>query len=484
MGLSSSPRPKNWLAGLVLALWSGYAVAEDSTPNVVLGRPTDSSVTLNCLSEKPLQIRAEYGTETASLNQKSPLLSLQPAVPSELSLTGLQPNTRYHYRLSQTDGSKVAEGTFHTQRAPGSAFTFALQGDSHPERAGRMFDAALYRRTMDLAASTQPDFYITLGDDFSIDPLLSRGSLSQESVNEVYARQRPFLGIIGKSAPLFLVNGNHEQAAMANLDGTATNCAILAGRARTNFFSLPAPDSFYSGNAKEVEHLGLPRDYYAWTWGDALFVVLDFYWHSPSYVDNEPGTRGGEKEKGKKGGKNKGGRDGWAVTLGDEQYRWLSKTLSESKARWKFVFCHHVLGTGRGGVERAPFFEWGGQDRNGANRFTEKRPGWELPIHPLMVKYGVTIFFQGHDHIFAHQELDGVIYQSCPNPADPTYTAFNREAYQSGTMLPCSGVMQVKVSPDKVEVDYLRSWLPADEKEGRRQGEVAHHYSIPAKLSP
>jgi hypothetical protein len=347
-----------------------------------------------------------------------------------------------------------------------------------------MFDAALYRRTMDLAASTQPDFYITMGDDFSIDPLLSRGSLSQESVNEVYARQRPFLGIIGKSAPLFLVNGNHEQAAMANLDGTATNCAILAGRARTNFFSLPAPDSFYSGNAKEVEHLGLPRDYYAWTWGDALFVVLDFYWHSPSYVDNEPGTRGGDKERGKKGGKNKGGRDGWAVTLGDEQYHWLSKTLSESKARWKFVFCHHVLGGGRGGMERAPFFEWGGQDRHGANRFTEKRPGWELPIHPLMVKHGVTIFFQGHDHIFAHQELDGVIYQSCPNPADPTYTAFNREAYQSGTMLPCSGVMQVKVSPDKVEVDYLRSWLPADEKEGRRQGEVAHHYSIPAKPSP
>ncbi|MEY5062675.1 MAG: hypothetical protein RLZZ112_639 [Verrucomicrobiota bacterium] len=484
MGLSSSLGRKNALIGLVLALGSLCVAAADPSLNVVLGRPTDSSVTLNCLSEKPLQIRAEYGTETASLNQKSPMLSLQPAVPSELSLTGLKPNTRYHYRLSQTDGSKVAEGTFHTQRAPGSAFTFALQGDSHPERAGRMFDAALYRRTMDLAASTQPDFYITMGDDFSIDPLLSRGSLSQESVNEVYARQRPFLGIIGKSAPLFLVNGNHEQAAMANLDGTATNCAILAGRARTNFFSLPAPDSFYSGNAKEVEHLGLPRDYYAWTWGDALFVVLDFYWHSPSYVDNEPGTRGGEKEKGKKGGKNKGGRDGWAVTLGDEQYHWLSKTLSESKARWKFVFCHHVLGGGRGGMERAPFFEWGGQDRHGANRFTEKRPGWELPIHPLMVKHGVTIFFQGHDHIFAHQELDGVIYQSCPNPADPTYTAFNREAYQSGTMLPCSGVMQVKVSPDKVEVDYLRSWLPADEKEGRRQGEVAHHYSIPAKPSP
>ena len=476
--------PLATLLGCFLPLAS-LVHADPSPVNVVLGRPTDTSITLNCLSGTPLKIRAEYGTDSNSVNQNGPLASLEANLPAEFSLTGLKPNTRYHYRLRATDSSApVAEGSFHTQRSPGSTFTFALQGDSHPERAGKMFDPALYRRTMETVAAEAPDFYITMGDDFSIEHLISRGSLTQESVNGVYALQRPYLGIIGRSSPLFLVNGNHEQAAMANLDGTATNCAILAGRARTNFYSLPAPDSFYSGNGKEIEHLGLPRDYYAWTWGDALFVVLDFYWHSPGYVDNEPGSRGGENEKGKKGGKGKGGRDGWAVTLGEEQYRWLSRTLAESKARWKFVFCHHVLGGGRGGVERAPYFEWGGKDRKGADLFSEKRPGWELPIHPLMVKHGVTIFFQGHDHIFAQQELDGIVYQSCPNPADPTYTAFNREAYQSGTVLPDSGFLKVTVSPEKVEVDYHRSWLPADEKDGRKQGEVAHHYSVAARPAP
>ena len=473
-------RPWGALLGCLLPLASVHA--GPASVNVVLGRPTDTSIALNCLSGIPLKIRTEYGTESNSLNQVGPWVSLEANVPEEVSLTGLEPNTRYHYRLRTTDSSTpVAEGFFHTQRSPGSTFTFALQGDSHPERAGRMFDASLYRRTMETVAAADPDFYITLGDDFSIEHLISRGSLTQESVNRVYALQRPYLGIIGRSSPLFLVNGNHEQASMASLDGTANNCSILAGRARTNFFALPTPDSFYSGNGKEIEHLGLPRDYYAWTWGDALFVVLDFYWHSPAYVDNEPGARGGEKEKGKKGGKGKGGRDGWAVTLGEEQYRWFSQTLAESKARWKFVFCHHVLGGGRGGVERAPYFEWGGKDRNGNDLFSAKRPGWELPIHPLMVKHGVTIFFQGHDHIFAHQELDGIVYQSCPNPADPTYTAFNREAYHSGTVLPDSGFLKVTVSPEKVEVDYHRSWLPADEKDGRKQGEVAHHYSIAAR---
>ena len=34
-----------------------------------------------------------------------------------------------------------------------------------------------------------------------------------------------------------------------------------------------------------------------------------------------------------------------------------------------------------------------------------------MPVHQLMVKNGVTIFFQGHDHLFARQERDGMVYQ-------------------------------------------------------------------------
>ena len=106
------------------------------------------------------------------------------------------------------------------------------------------------------------------------------------------------------------------------------------------------------------------------------------------------------------------------------------------------------------------------------------RPGWELPVHPLMVEHGVTIFFQAHDHIFARQELDGVIYQSVPNPADDTYTARNRNAYLSGDVLDNSGYLHVTVSPDRLEVDYIRSWLPQDEVDGRRHGETAFSYTI------
>jgi hypothetical protein len=174
----------------------------------------------------------------------------------------------------------------------------------------------------------------------------------------------------------------------------------------------------------------------------------------------------------------------WQVTLGDTQYGWLSKTLATSTARYKFVFAHHVLGTGRGGIENADFFEWGGQDRNGSTVFAEKRPGWALPIHQLFVKTGVTIFFQGHDHLFSHQSKDGVVYQETPNPADDTYTAFNKDAYRVGDTLPNSGHLRVVVSPETATVEYVRSYLPRDQDRVRQDGTIAYRYSLPARANP
>ena len=384
-----------------------------------------------------------------------------------------------------------------TARSPGSTFSFGVQGDSHPERAGRMFDAALYRRTMDLVATKRPDFYFMLGDDFSISQLIARQMISQAAVDEVYARQRPFLGRMSGSTPLFLVNGNHEQAARFRVDGTPNNPAVFAGRARTRFYPLPAPDTFYSGNPQPEEHIGLLRDYYAWTWGDALFVVIDPYWHASTRVNADPSGDGRRGRRGRVGGGANAGRrrpgsgrnaagasgrnrDLWPVTLGDAQYAWLKRILETSRARYKFVFAHHVLGTGRGAIEGADFYEWGGRDPRGMATFREKRPNWELPVHQLMVKTGVTIFFQGHDHLFARQEQekDGIIYQEVPNPADATYTAFNREAYRSGDILPNAGHLLVTVAPDGVRVDYVRSYLPKDEVEARTHGEVAFSYTV------
>jgi hypothetical protein len=339
-----------------------------------------------------------------------------------------------------------------------------------------MYDAALYDRALANVAADGLDFHVLLGDDFSIDPLLRRGGGSAEAVDAIYAAQRSHLDAVGRVTPLFLVNGNHEQAARYLLDGTPDNPTIWAGRARLRHFPLPAPDGFYSGDWEEVPHLGLPRDDYAWTWGDALFVVLDPYWHSPVAVDHEAGPRGEAVRGGPKGGggqKGGGGekRDGWAATLGDAQMRWLTDTLKGSPAPWKFVFAHHVNGTGRGGVEGADRYEWGDHGPT----FAERRPGWERTVHELFVEAGVSVLFQGHDHLYARQELDGVVYQTCPSPADPTFQAFNAEAYRSGELLPNGGHLRVTVGPEQARVDYVRAWRPGDPG---TNGEIAATYEL------
>jgi hypothetical protein len=442
----------------------------DFSASEILGRPTNTSVTVNVVPANNMEIYYEYGTSSGNCTNETPTVTATANTPIESLIEKLAPNSRYYYRLRycQPGAGQFAVGTEHTfvtQRAPGSTFTFDIQGDSHPERLGKQFDPDLYKQTLQRVASDQPDFYLLSGDDFSVDTLKV---INVNTVTERYTLQRPFLGLIGNSAPIFLVNGNHEQAAQYNLNGTPNNVAVWAQLARNRYYPQPAPDDFYTGDTQPVEHIGLLRDYYAWTWGDALFVVIDPYWHSAVPVDNMLG--GGNKRS-----------DMWGITLGDAQYKWFKQTLEQSNAKYKFVFAHHVLGTGRGGIELANEFEWGGKGRNGAWEFDKMRPGWELPIHPLMVKTGVTIFFQGHDHIFVRQELDGVIYQSLPEPANPFYSWENADAYKTGDKYPNSGHVRVTVSPAQVKVEYVRAYLPKDEGAGKKSGDVAYSYTVAPK---
>jgi hypothetical protein len=433
----------------------------------ILGRPTNISVVVNVVPAQELEVYVEYGAQASAYTLKTQTVKAPAKQPIEVVLDRLQPNTQYYYRVryrrpGAAEFGVRPEHSFYTQRAPGSTFTFDIQGDSHPERLNKQFDSNLYTRTLLSAASDRPDFFMTIGDDFSVDMLKT---VNAGTVTQLYINQRQWLGLV--NAPVFLVNGNHEQASLANLDGTPNNVAVWAQTARNSYYPQPAPDAFYTGDAQSVDNIGLLRDYYAWTWGDALFVVIDPYWHSPQTVDNQFGVDRDEKRN----------RDLWNVTLGEAQYQWFKKTLEQSNAKYKFVFTHHVLGTGRGGIELARTYEWGD-----AAQFAARRPGWGTPIHQLMVQNHVTIFFQGHDHIFDHQELDGVIYQTLPEPANPFYTYENDDAYKSGNKFPNSGHVRVTVSPDQVRVDYVRSYLPKDEVNSHKSGEVAYSYTVTPRI--
>lgn len=438
--------------------------------DLVLGRPTDVSITLRVMPFENGQGRVCYGVEKnnpdasdTSKRQTTVWTKFQKDVPLTIELTGLSPNTRYSYTWEyQADGaSKSIETplyTFYTQRATGSSYVFTVTSDSHLDENS---SGDVYLRTLANVLTDQSDFHLELGDTF----MTGKYKQPQFSYGH-YLSQRYYLGSTCHSVPFYLVLGNHDGESPARGD------TIWATKTRKALFPNPSPNAFYSGNPDELGPLGTLDDYYAWQWGDALLIALDPY----RYTLDRP-RRGENNEKGN-----------WFWTLGEKQYRWLQKTLKESNAKYKFVFIHHLVGgadqNNRGGSEAAPFWEWGGKSADGKFEFGKYRPGWEKPIHQLLIDHGVQIVFHGHDHIFAKQDLDGIVYQEVPQPSHSrignTRTAAEY-GYLSGEIQPSSGHLRIRVAPDQSRVDYVRSYLPKDEDARRRNGEVSYTYEVHPK---
>jgi len=440
---------------------TGYATQLPFT--IQLGRPTDHSINVNVLPSENLELFAEYHNASGTPLTRTPVTAVEKGVPVNIVLSGLTPDTGYFYHLCYQwpENATVQyspDYTFHTWRTPGSSFVFDVQADSHlDDRANEQ----LYTRTLENELSDKPDFLIDLGDTFMTEKLPGKET---GAVLQQYLRQRTDLSIIGHSVPLYLVLGNHDGEAGYSIDNGRNTLAPLSLQSREQYFPNPEPDGFYSGNSVHDTINGTKQDYYAWEWGDALFVVLDPYW----YTTTKPG----------------GTTDGWAWTLGETQYRWLKQTLEQSNATYKFVFAHQLVGgdsQGRGGTEFASLYEWGGKNVDGSQGFEQHRPGWGVPIHQLLVANNVTAFFHGHDHFFAKQELDGIIYQEVPQPA--TTSPSNRSpgaeyGYTIGVLLGSPGHLRITVSPGSALVEYIGSGLPANTKSGAANGEVVYSYTL------
>ncbi len=95
-----------------------------------------------------------------------------------------------------------------------------------------------------------------------------------------------------------------------------------ATKTRKQLFPNPEPNHFYTGNQIVEHEVGLPQNYYQWTWGGRSI-------HSARSI---PYTT-------------RRSRDGvnWPWTLGEQQYRWLITSLGSVKAKYRFVFIHHLV---------------------------------------------------------------------------------------------------------------------------------------------
>lgn len=412
--------------------------------DIILGNPTGTSITASVLAYSQIEGYFEIGRQPGQYAARSELVQFEAGVPEEVPLAGLEPNAQYFYRFrSRADPGAAFKAsdtfTFRSGRGAGESFVFTVQADSHLDErtAPHLYEASLRN-----ARAAGPDFHIDLGDTFMTDKRRSdyRDALPQ------YLAQRYYLGIIGPVAPVFLVSGNH--------DGEGRRRGAMGAWARAQ------RDSFFATPSDGVADRG---NYYSWEWGDALFVVLDPFWATP-----RTGRRG----------------DYWVRTLGEEQFRWLDRTLRSSRARFKFVFIHHLVGginqAARGGAAAARLYEWGGHGLDGSYEFDTRRPNWGQPIHRVLVETGVNIVFHGHDHAFAREELDGIVYLLVPQPALNRYAAPREvgSTYVSGDVVGGPGHVRVTVTPDAARVELVQSRLEDGEA---GNGRTAYAFRVEAR---
>lgn len=409
--------------------------------------PGTTSAGLATAFTKECEYYYEYGESPSSLTRKTPQRTAAAGSVARDRITGLPTDATCHFRLAWREKGAIAfsyapPGRFSTMKAPGASFSFAIEADPHfDENSSGM----VYEKTLARMAADAPDFVIDLGDTAMTEKLATDSA----SCLARYRLVRSYWDNLGAVAPFFMVAGNHdgEQGWPAGA-GRPSGTEMTILRRTWLLDAATAPSNAYSVQAPTV---------YSFTWGDALFVVLDPYLAE----------------------KTKPTEDGWTWTLGKAQYDWLSGVLARSKASFRFVFIHNLAGgkgkDARGGADWARYYEWGGLSADATEGFAKKRPGWSLPLAALFAKHGVDAVFHGHDHFYAKEEKDGIIYQEVPQPSlareQPPSAEFLADyGYSTGTFLPSPGYLRVAMTPDRARVEYVRS---AD-------GSVAASYELTA----
>ena len=449
--------------------WLNGSRAQNIQRYEILGRPTDNSITIQMIFSEEAEIRVQYGVQSGTYPNQTNWQRFDATVPAELVITGLKENTKYFYQINYRKPNAAnfnvrPEHSFQTQRTIGTGYTFIVQADPHLDEQS---DTALYRLCLQNQLEDAPDFIVDLGDFLMTDKLKNAARvIPKDTIPYRCNLLRSYYEQTCHSVPLFIAIGNHEGESGWNLTPNGNNIAVWGTQERKKYFLNPFPDQFYTGDTTNHNIVGLRENYYAWHWGDALFVVLDPYWYTSPKPDS---------------------LNGWRWTLGKAQYDWLRATLESSDAKFKFVFSHQLIGgdpDGRGGVEFANRYEWGGDNLDGSPGFAKNRPGWYKPIKDLLTENRVTIFFHGHDHFFGKQEKDCLIYQESPQPSHPNFSNVNYAAtygYLSGQILPQSGHLRVTVEPSGVKVDYVRAYLPKNENASRRNKDISATYFIGEK---
>ena len=427
---------------------SAKAFAEDRSSFLLvppfLGRPTQESITVNLVAgDQEIVCHLKYGKVTESKVaswQKTEDFIIKAKGVEETVLSHLEPGTHYKYQVFVLHGgssvSQLADtGSFRTQRIDHEPFNFAVISDSHITPLKRDFNRFdVLRRASGSISVRKPEFMMMLGDNIQTFSSYHGGHLTDPEFGSwLYLVMRKGLGDLVSSTPAFLVNGNWEGENSWHPEKERG----WARQARMAFIPNPDNTTYPEGGSAE-------EDFYGFTWGNALCLVLNVTGYNSS--DHRLNTL-------------KGRADDW--TLGKKQRDWLHDQLSLSDAKWKFLFMHHTV-AGKGGDEINSRY-----GRGGGRAFNV---GEQSRLQDMMKEFGVQILFYGHDHVFTDIIVENIHYTCVGSAGAPWKFDTNDTGYKKYWTQ--SGYTWVEVKKDSVKVSFVK----ANSK--NTEGEILHTYEI------
>ena len=390
----------------------GRAIAAVPVTSKIVETPTANSFMIAVSSTSAVRAYIEYGYSKSTIAGKTSVIRIPKGSIRNISVSNLKPGSLVYYKVKYALGTSqnfasLIQRSVQTANAEAlSTSTFAIQADPHMDENS---SAEVYEGTLKQIVAASPAFLMDLGDIFMVDKLPSK---TEANIRGRFELMKGFYQKLG-NIPLKICLGNH--------DGELGYSNFNTKNYRKEYFP---------------EQTG-ERAYYSFTGPDQLHVVLDPF----TYTMKNPTPAG------------------WEWTLGKTQYDWLVEILKNSKEKHKFIYIHHLLvgdPTSRGGVEIAMKNEWGGKNNDGTYGFETNRPGWGKPIHQLLLDHKVGFVFKGHDHLYVKQELDGIIYQTVPQPSHPgNKINVNQYGYTSGKGVGGSGFLKVSTSGDQAKVDFI-----------------------------
>ena len=400
------------LLGAVSLLWPARTQAAISPVSFSLqGSPTSTTARISVKVTEALKVYIEYGTKVGTYSKKSEIVSIAKGSIANFDLTNLSAKTKYFFRIRYTTltgkSFSIKTGSSFVTAAQSSKYIFAVQADPHMDENS---DPNVYTKTLEQIVAASPAFLMDLGDIFMVDKLQVK---SEANIRARFQLMKDYYSKLG-NIPLKITLGNH--------DGEL---------GYSNFNTKNYRKEYFPEQTGELA-------YYSFTGPDQLHIVLDPF----TYTMANPKI------------------DGWQWTLGKTQYDWLRSTLESSNATHKFIYIHHLLegdAQSRGGVETAIYNEWGGKNKDGSYGFDQNRPGWGKPIHQILLDNKVGIVFKGHDHLYVKQELDGITYQTLPQPSHPGEKLdITQYGYLSGKAIGGSGYLKVTTEGKAVTVEFIK----------------------------